>query len=687
MSKTIDKIKEIVSEAPEKKLIDPIKEGRQSELFVGHPFLLDYNKANVLVCDDDKMRVKGIAQGAFLLAFYDNEESVEEAILLRALGPAKLPTDSAVISSMIEYYKDNLPTSGNTSKLDDFTRYEFSFSGLECRVLGTFYRTSEGKVEFGADLENFYSSHHYSVYKLSQTVLGFIVNQRDAANGIAGNANEFSIGHVRYSSSRRFDVGATDEKAEVFIHPADLLGKRTALFGMTRTGKSNTVKKVIEATSQISSKSQATLSDEVSLAIEENLKSFDEAGGPKFPVGQIIFDVNGEYANKNLQDEGTAIFEKYKANTIRYSILEKADKDFKIMKVNFYKDLPTGFSYICSALEDDNGDYITSLKVIDFTPPPMDKEHFNEWNKFNKNKAIYFCCLNKAGFKIPNDCKVKFTTDADIKKLVDEKYKDIDTKKGISIDEAESWFITAWDNRGEKPFLDYKKTNGKDWFTDEMKTLMVFLRQKKENNQAVSGFDKFKRVSKMHTSTTDDSFEIEISAQLRKGGIVIIDLSQGDPKMQGVFLERISKRIFSDSMARFTESLPNNFIQFYFEEAHNLFPKKDEKDLSQIYNRIAKEGAKLNLGMIYATQEVSSISSNILKNTQNWFIAHLNNEDEIKELRKYYDFNDFADSLIKFSAKNDKGFVRMKTYSNPFVVPVQIDKFSIEIVKKDGVQQ
>lgn len=676
--------------------IDIFKEGRKDELFVGRPFYLDYEYAQVLVSDAWKHRVKGIPQGTFLLAFYDGEDGVEEAILLRALTPSKLPTDNNVVSSMIEYYKDGLDISGRegssrNSKLDDFTRYEFSFSGLQCRVLGAFYKLKEkvvqdgeeslvDKLEFGADLENFYSANNYSVYKATDKVLQKIVNQRDGSI-IAGNENEFKIGAVRYSSSRRFQSSISD--VEVYISPQDFVGKRTALFGMTRTGKSNTVKKIIEATAEISSKApQVTLSNS-----QKELPEFTNEGAPQYPVGQIIFDVNGEYANPNLQDEGTAIFELYRDQVDRYSIVDKTDKGFKVLKVNFYNEIQAGFELIKRGLSDQPSTYVKSFCAIDLMEPenyrkPPNNKTSDERHaaiSYDKKVSIYKCCLYQAQFRPPsNTNKVKFYGDT---KTINKIVPDLVPHEGLTLEQASRWFkevFDAMDNEAHKHQFDkYRQDKEKDFFDEDMLALLTFLTRKPGSGKqaSYSGFRLLRQFQNLHTELSETSFESEILHSLRRGKIIIIDLAQGEEKIRNLYSEKITRRIFEDSMARFTRTLPNNHIQFYFEEAHNLFPKKEDKDLNDVYNRLAKEGAKLHLGMTYATQEVSSISANILKNTQNWFIAHLNNEDELKELRKYYDFSDFISSLLKFSSGNDKGFVRMKTYTNPFVVPVQIDRF------------
>ncbi|EAX0071377.1 DUF87 domain-containing protein [Salmonella enterica] len=655
---------------------DLLKEGRNKEQFVGRPFYLSYDIARLLVCDAWKAQVKGIPAGCFLLAFYDGEDGVEEAVLLRALSQTKLPTDNDVISSMIEYYKDNLDISGRAGslkggKLDEFTRYEFSFSGLECRVLGVFYRTQKGNIEFGADLENFYAANNYTVYKANRDVLEFIVNQRDDG-GLVGQDSEFKIGSVRYSSSRRHQ--SQEENVNVWVNPKDFLGKRSAMFGMTRTGKSNTVKKVIEATEEISRKALILL-DSASPETSE----FTSSGSPTFPVGQIIFDVNGEYANANRQDSGTAIYDLYKEKVYRYSVLEK--DDFKVMKVNFFKDIESGFSLISSYFQEQSlgGDYVNNFIAVSFEKPESTNLNGSEWTRYNRLIAAYKCCLYRAGFKAPNGEKIRFTGAAEINGEILEG-RVLDPKQGLTLEEACTWFERVWEQYDElKFFKDYINKKGYEWANDDLKSMMVFLTTYKlpgKKNQ-VSGYKKIrvKQLHNLHTTSMDESFEIEIPRLLQQGKIVIVDLSQGEPVVQRLFSEKICRSTFNISMDRFINNLPNNFIQFYFEEAHNLFPKKDDKDLSQIYNRIAKEGAKLHLGMIYATQEVSSISSNILKNTQNWFIAHLNNIDETKELENYYDFKDFTHSLVNFSATNDKGFVRMKTYTNPFIVPVQIDRF------------
>jgi hypothetical protein len=577
---------------------------------------------------------------------------------------------------MVEYYKDNVQTGDKNpkSQLDTFTRYEFSFSGLECNVLGSFYLQGN-MVRFGADLENFFSAHNYSILKPNDQVLAAIVNYREG--GVPGGPGDIRIGKVRYSSSRRFQQDQPD--VIVFVRAPDFAGKRTALFGMTRTGKSNTVKKIIQACVEMSANAPLKL-EQSKEKPDQVLNPFTDTGYPKYPIGQIIFDINGEYANPNLQDSGTAIFDLYANQTIRYSTVEKAG--FRVLRVNFYNEIDNGFELIRShpRIADDTTRFVTSFRSVDLSRPDGygQQGYESETVRHDRHAAVYLCCLYRAGFKPPANIKLKWSANKEVRADVSSQ---LDPTKGLSLEDACTWWEALWDvYDSAQCFANYKRTKQREWADDDLKALLVILTRKRTPGGGAdcAGFRILKEIVPQHTSTVQTAFDEDILEQLRAGRIVIVDLSLGDESVQRMYTQRITRKIFQDSMRRFTQTEPNNFIQFTFEEAHNLFPKKEDKDLSQIYNRLAKEGAKLNLGLVYATQEVSSISANILKATQNWFISHLNNEDEIKELKKYYDFSDFTDSLIRFSQETDKGFVRMKAYSNAFVIPLQVDRFPPE---------
>ena len=52
--------------------------------------------------------------------------------------------------------------------MDPFTKNRVSFTGLDCRIIGTFYEDGrDGKVvlEFGHDVDNFYATATYRVFK------------------------------------------------------------------------------------------------------------------------------------------------------------------------------------------------------------------------------------------------------------------------------------------------------------------------------------------------------------------------------------------------------------------------------------------------------------------------------------------------------------------------------------------
>jgi hypothetical protein len=468
--------------------------------YVGNPFYLDYDKARLLVADAWKIKAGGLPQGSFLLAYYTNpiDKEVSEAILLRVIGPTSLPTDSDVVASMVEFYKEGLSSEGRKVNIDEVTRYEFSFSGIECRVLGTFYVDKEKITCFGADVENFVSAHHYKVIKPSPEVLGKIVNFRKGE--ITGTATDIELGSVRYSSTRRFQEAIPS--VPVYVTPKDFLGKRTAMFGMTRTGKSNTVKITIESVESMTNLAlNATLPNKRGdrKVTEEELALLEpfENNSPRYPIGQIIFDVNGEYANANLQDKGTAIFEIYAEKTLRYSVITK--DNFRVMKVNFYDDIESGFELIRSYLAEASGDYLKSFLAIDLTQPESykDEPDGSEATRHDRRIAAYLCVLKKAGFKEPQDFKVRFCGN----KILNALAGGINPEQGITLDEAVSWWTTIWDNYTiDKYFSDYQKKSKKEWADEDLKSILVMLTKRKTpTSPKVSGFAKLDAIKDQHT--------------------------------------------------------------------------------------------------------------------------------------------------------------------------------------------
>ncbi|MGI8952081.1 MAG: helicase HerA domain-containing protein [Chitinophagaceae bacterium] len=622
--------------------------------FVGYVLDIGYDEITIITCDPFKVNVGGVPRNSLLIMVPDSFEQSGTSIpphftLLRVLDSAPTPLTKEVQQTYFELQKKSMP------ELDIFTQSELQWGALKTQVLGMFYPhpTLADSIEFSGDLNNYVSAHKYKIYSPDDKLLDLVSNE------IVPKENRFPIGKLRLTECRLPLPNKKLPDVDIFLSTNDFKGTRTAMFGKTRLGKSNVVKLIAQS------------------LIETTKDTKD--------VGQLIFDIDGEYANDNPQN--ASLKTAFPDKCVVYALEKKDETESKELKINFYENPKESHKIIRTLLREQG---ITSIYIQRFFSVDIPSiEQLKELDEGDKKRAIrkiqiYWSILKKAGF-VADENKLK-------SKIPFGEALNKDAMKRIFGDDENKWlkpnslddYRTLYEKAVEVDRVGklQSSTKGKNLFDADDEALLNFL-QPSSSTSAGPGI--IQNIRKYHSSTASN-FIREILIELDKGLTVIIDLGNADEEVMLYFTRQLSEAVFYHQTDKFSNNKLKNelghqhFVQIYFEEAHNLFGINDNSDETKIYRNFSKQGAKRHIGMVYSTQSPSTMNGDLLAQTENFFVAHLASQDDTNKLAKINIAYDSIKSDI-LQAKT-QGYMRMLTRSHRFVVPLQAKKFVPPSTKK-----
>ena len=626
--------------------------------FVGYVLELGFEKATIITSDPFKKAVGGIPRGSFLIMAPDDLEGMPPHFsLLRVTATAPTPLSKEVQQTYFELHKKSMP------ELDVWTRSELQWGALDTQVLGMYFPdiTQPDKPAFSGDVNNVVSAHRYKVYAPTKNLLELIIN------GTIRPLNQFPIGKLRFTECTLPFADIEQPQIDVRISIDDFKGFRTAMFGKTRLGKSNVVKiiaqSIIEATKQVKS------------------------------VGQLIFDINGEYANDNPQDSSRSLRSAYQDRCEVYALNQRPETPSKPLKLNFYEQPDSCMQIIRSLLEEhgQTAQYVRSFASVQL-PGIKDISEITAVNqriRAVRKIQIYWAILHKAGFASdlnalralglssrsrngPNHFNPGFR-----KELIEAACgSKLPFKSPTNLDQLVQ-LLEAVENyrRRNANAAVFQSSSGHSLFDADDQALLGFL------EPSLGGGTRILQPFRQYHDPNAGDFVKEILSYLDEGKTVILDLGNASDEIRTYFSDFLSRAVFNHQEKKFTGNrLGNHFIQLYFEEAHNLFPK-DDRDFTGVYTRFAKEGAKFHIGIVYSTQSPSTINRELLVQTENFFVAHISAQSEVDTLAKLqFQFDGLQRDIL---STRTPGYMRIMTFSHRFVVPVQINKFEAVVEKQE----
>jgi hypothetical protein len=629
-----------------------LEKGKQIDKmrFVGYVLELGYDSAKIITSDPYKLAVGGIPRGSFLIMTPNHAGNVAPHFtLLRVVGVAPTPLSSQVQQTYFELHKQSMP------ELDVWTQSELQWGALDCDVLGMFYADPSHleRLAFSGDVNNVVSAHRYKVYAPDDALLTVIVN------GTVKPELQFQLGILRTMECQLAEGnGRGLARIPVKISMQDFKGRRTAMFGKTRLGKSNVVKLIAQGMLE------ATKDDHT--------------------VGQLIFDINGEYANDNPQDDNASIRSAHADRCEVFALTQRPETPSKPLRLNFYEQPDSCIGILASLLQQDNqsSNYIRSFASVKL-PAVEDIGALPEGEKPRPIRKIqaYWAILHKAGFAA-DEARLRG------KGLVSRNVRNFDCHFNTQLRSAAYQAVRRTAPPQDPRDLDslvaeleviaefrrldpsnpaLTSTSGKPIFDPDDLALLDFLSPASGSGPAI-----LRAYRSYHAPNAGDFVE-EILCILDQGRTVILDLGNATDEIRRYFSDMLSRAVFGHQERKFvSNTLADRFVQLYFEEAHNLFPVND-RDLTGVYARFAKEGAKFHIGMVYSTQSPSTINKELLAQTENFFVAHLSSQGETKALSNLQvAFSGIESDILR--AKTP-GYMRMLTLSHRFVIPVQARKF------------
>jgi DNA helicase HerA-like ATPase len=512
---------------------------------------------------------------------------------------------------------------------DPWTRKEINFYHHRIAILG---RVLE-KGDFAPSTRLLPPVVEARVYRMDERELGRLLAAEVKAQEKREREGErrYAFGHLAYGLEEKGE----HPEAVKEVDPRLFVGKRTANFGKTGFGKSNENKVILTLLAH----------------------AFPE-------VGMLILDQNAEYLLQTESTTSQGLAQAFKALGIKgrirfYTKKEEAWEkrlsdhlgsewrehvEIRPLKVDFYQfpDLAISLAY--------------HRRQLEGTTPPqyLEKAYYNieDWKRIPNRMAYVYGAFRKAGLLPGNGFKVRYSN-AEYELADDEAWKSLQK----SLDSGSQGAGRRRRGRGS--------SSENEEESDDGGARELYIRAKA-----------FSFLRAFHAPGREENFIETVVRDLleEEGKVVVLDLpSLGDGAT--FFVQRLMTSLFERAIELYGERQANFVV--VLEEAHNVLEEE-----GSIFYRVAKEGRKYGIGMLYSTQSPASIPMEILSQTENFLVKHLSSEEDVKALKKAKASFAFVADFLLSEPIIGYSYVYFEPYQ-PFVVPLRV-KLLESVLKELG---